>query len=705
MHSNKLLCRNNIQWDRMIHEDVEHVTSTNALKEKDNNQLFAEEFIDSKERLSDIINFLPDATFVIDSAGRVIAWNRAMEKMTHVNADKMLGKGKYEYSIPFYGKRRKMLIDLALSSTPEIEKEYSLLWRGKRSVTGEIFIPSLEGRPAYLWGKATTLFNKKGIAVGAIESIRDISLQKKAEMELKKYRVHLEELVDERTEELNKTNKRLRIEVQKRVEIDRKLKRSEKNYRSIFKHAGIGIFQCTPTGEFTNVNITMAHMLGYGSPEEMISSIHLDQASSPKANYGFEIISKIKDGKGIIKFENEFIRKNGDRLIAELNMRVVRDENNTPIYFEGFAQDITSRKKTERALKESEDKYRTIFENTGAATLLIEEDTTISLINTEFEKLSGYSHDEVEGKSWTEFIYESDLKKMLDYNDLRYRYPNLAPNNYEFQFLKKDKSIGYAYMNIEKIPGTTQLIASILDVTERKNNEKKLYKLNEKLKHSNKELEQFAYVASHDLREPLRMITSFLELLKKGYVDQLDNQATTYIKYAVEGAEHLDALINDLLEYARLGQKNLEFNKVNCEKLLNDTIINLKSLIDENSAVITYDNLPSVNGNENLLIELFQNLIDNSIKYKGIEPPKIHVSAHEEENKYIFSVSDNGMGMSKKDLERIFVIFQRLHTRDEYEGTGIGLAIAQKIVDQHGGKIWAESEPEKGTTFYFSIPA
>ena len=209
----------------MIDEDRDHLVSPDNPDMEIHNGVIGGEFIDSKERLVDIINFLPDATFVIDSAGRVIAWNRAMEEMTHVRGDKMLGKGNYEYSIPFYGKRRKILIDLALSFNHEIKREYNKIRMDKSSITAEAFISSLNGRPTYLWGKATPLYDHKGEVVGAIESIRDITPQKTAEKELKKYHEHLEELVGERTEELQRINEKLNVEVEKREEIGQNIEK------------------------------------------------------------------------------------------------------------------------------------------------------------------------------------------------------------------------------------------------------------------------------------------------------------------------------------------------------------------------------------------------------------------------------------------------------------------------------------------------
>ncbi len=233
--------------------------------------------------------------------------------------------------------------------------------------------------------------------------------------------------------------------------------------------------------------------------------------------------------------------------------------------------------------------------------------------------------------------------------------------------------------------------------------EEKVRDRTKELEQSNKDLQQFAYVASHDLKEPLRMISSFLQLLERRYKDKLDDDANEFIGFAVNGAQRLDYMIEDLLEYSRVANKERKFKDVDVNKVLDQTILNLKPTIDDNNSEISYNKLPTIFGDEYLLVLLFQNLISNSIKYRrGI--PKINISAIRESNQYLFRVKDNGIGISQEHLERIFTIFQRLHTKEEYEGTGIGLAIAQKIVHQHGGEIWAESELGKGTTFYFTIP-
>ncbi len=232
----------------------------------------------------------------------------------------------------------------------------------------------------------------------------------------------------------------------------------------------------------------------------------------------------------------------------------------------------------------------------------------------------------------------------------------------------------------------------------------KLEKLIDKLEISNKELEQFAYVSSHDLKEPLRMITSFLQLLQRRYADNLDEDANDFINFAVEGAKRLDMMINDLLEYSRIGSKERELNYIHSEKIVELVLTNLKTLIEDKNAIVTYDSLPIIYANEYQMIQLFQNLISNGIKYNEQKNPKVHISIDEKDDEYIFSVKDNGIGINKSHLKRIFTIFQRLHTREEYDGSGIGLAISLRILQQHGGKIWVESEPGKGSTFYFTLP-
>jgi len=242
-----------------------------------------------------------------------------------------------------------------------------------------------------------------------------------------------------------------------------------------------------------------------------------------------------------------------------------------------------------------------------------------------------------------------------------------------------------------------------LDITAMKETtEKTLFKLNEDLLRSNRELEQFAYVASHDLQEPLRMVSSFTQLLSARYKDKLDQQAHEFISFAVDGAQRMQRLINDLLQYSRIQTRGKSLVMINMNDILNQTLHNLGIRIREKKAVVTYDTLPEVFADDGQMLQLFQNLIENGIKFCD-KNPKVHIGVAEENDQFIFSVHDNGIGIEPQYFERIFQIFQRLHLKDEYGGTGIGLAICKRIVERHGGKIWVESGNGKGTIFKFTI--
>jgi light-regulated signal transduction histidine kinase (bacteriophytochrome) len=225
------------------------------------------------------------------------------------------------------------------------------------------------------------------------------------------------------------------------------------------------------------------------------------------------------------------------------------------------------------------------------------------------------------------------------------------------------------------------------------------------LARSNLELKQFAYVASHDLQEPLRNLISCVQLLDRKFKDRLGPEADKYIGYAVDSAARMQSLIEALLAYSRVGTLAKPFKLVDCRKILNVSLANLRTAISESQALITYDSLPRLMADETQLVQLFQNLLSNAIKFRAGPGPRIHVSASERNGEWLFSIQDNGIGIENEYQDRIFSIFQRLHTRTEYEGTGIGLAIAKKIVERHRGRIWVESEVGKGATFYFTIPA
>lgn len=250
-----------------------------------------------------------------------------------------------------------------------------------------------------------------------------------------------------------------------------------------------------------------------------------------------------------------------------------------------------------------------------------------------------------------------------------------------------------------------EFVAIRADITELKTAEVDIRLHADELQRSNKDLEQFAYIASHDLQEPLRAVAGCLQVLQRRYASKIDERADELIKHAVDGAYRMQSLIEGLLAFSRVGTRGTQFGRVDTNTALRNALRNLETAVAETHAAITQDPLPTVKGDPTQLILLFQNLIGNALKFHGEKPPVIRVSARREGSDWIYSVRDNGIGMDPAHFERVFVIFQRLHTRREYPGTGIGLAICRKIVERHGGRIWVESKPGEGCMFLWTIPA
>lgn len=280
------------------------------------------------------------------------------------------------------------------------------------------------------------------------------------------------------------------------------------------------------------------------------------------------------------------------------------------------------------------------------------------------------------------------------------------------QFSEEDLSLAESLADIVALSLDNALLYTTLqeELTEREQTEYRLKAVNSELARSNTDLERFAYAVSHDLQEPLRQVMQFTQLLARLYQNKLDEDADEIIDFIVDGANRMNMMVKGLLDYSRLGRSNQTFSYVECTQVLQKALTNLRLILEENAGTVTFDSLPEVLGNELLLSMLFQNLITNAIKFRGSTPPHVHVSAQQTyretgESEWVISVCDNGIGISPEYFDRIFVIFQRLHTREEYPGTGIGLALCKRIVELHGGRIWVKSEEGQGSTFFFSLPA
>lgn len=388
---------------------------------------------------------------------------------------------------------------------------------------------------------------------------------------------------------------------------------------------------------------------------------------------------------------------------------IIDPQNSSYLRIYGGCRDITERKRSEEALRESETRYRTLFEASNDCIFLFPVKAggmplNFIDVNPAACRVYGYTWDELLTMSPSDLI-APEYHEMLP--GLGIELTKTGKMRAEWEDVCKDgRRIPVdALVTSLELGRQSICMAVIRDITDRKKAEEALVRKSEDLTRSNAELTQFAYVASHDLQEPLRMVTSYVQLLEKRYKGKLDPDADEFIGYVVEGTIRMKQLLNDLLNYSRMSTRNRPLKTVESETVLETALQNLKVVLEETKGTVTHDPLPIIIADQPQMVQLFQNLIGNGLKFHGSDPPLIHVSAKQEGTNWIFSVQDNGMGMDPQHFEKIFVIFQRLHTRDKYPGTGIGLAIAKKIVEQHGGRIWVESEEEKGSTFYFSIPA
>ena len=361
----------------------------------------------------------------------------------------------------------------------------------------------------------------------------------------------------------------------------------------------------------------------------------------------------------------------------------------------------------DQQLARSEAKYRGLLEAAPDAMVVVDEGGEIMLVNVQAEKQFGYPRDELLGRKVTDIIPIGFAERLVA-DKLRSPEEALAQiigMGIELTALRKDGAefpIEIMLSPLESADGIL-VTAAIRDISVRKAAEADLIEKIAELKRSNEELSQFAYIASHDLQEPLRMVSSYTQLLAQRYAGKLDSDADEFITFAVDGATRMQRLIQDLLAYSRVGTKRMEVTLVSSQKALGLALTNLESAIDDSGAQVTSDSLPAVRADETQLVQLFQNLIGNAIKYRTAKSPEVHVSAMQQSGLWQFSVKDNGLGIEAQYYDRIFGMFQRLHNRQEFSGTGIGLAICRKIVERNGGEISVSSKVNHGSIFRFSL--
>jgi PAS domain S-box-containing protein len=487
-------------------------------------------------------------------------------------------------------------------------------------------------------------------------------------------------------------------------------KESEARYRGLLEAAPDAMVVVNVAGEIVLLNVRTEKEFGYSRdellgqkvkniiPEGFAERIIADgtrsaaDALAQQIGTGIELIGR---------------RKDGSEFPIEIMLSPLESEEG--VLVTAAIRDISVRKAAEAHLAQMEGRYRGLLEAAPDAMVVVDVAGEIVLLNVRAEKEFGYSRDELLGQKVKNIIPEGFAERIIA-DGTRSAAEALAQQigtGIELIGRRKDGSEFPIEIMLSPLESTEGILvtAAIRDISVRKNSDEHLVKTVKELKRSNDELQQFAYVSSHDLQEPLRMVSSYTQLLAKRYKGHLGSDADEFIAFAVDGCNRMQGLIQDLLAYSRAGSNGKAVREISSEDALKAALTNLRAAVEQSSAVVTHDALPAIKTDETQLTQIFQNLVGNAIKYRRAESPQVHVSASKNGgNEWIFSVRDNGLGIDPQYFDRIFVLFQRLHGRDEFEGTGIGLAICKKLLERLGGRIWVESQPEKGSIFYFALP-
>ncbi len=477
--------------------------------------------------------------------------------------------------------------------------------------------------------------------------------------------------------------------------------------RSLLEASLDALVTIGPDGQITDVNAATERLTGVPRQELLGTDFSRYFTDPEEAQAGYH--RAFSQGH-VIDYPLAVRHSSGGVTDVLYNASVYYDEDGAVTGVFAAARDVTERKHAEEQLRESEQRFRTVADLTYTWEYWITPDERFLYMSPACERISGYRREE--------FIAEPGLSARIVHPEDRQLYSEHVRDGHgestpdvaeaRFRIVRRDGQVRWIAHLCRPVYGEDGTFlgrrASNRDVSDQLRAEEALKSEKEELARSNAELEQFAYVASHDLQEPLRMVASYTQLLARRYEGQLDDDADEFIGYAVDGATRMQQLISDLLAFSRVGTRGKPPVVMESQAAYDDAVTNLALAIEESGAEVSADSLPAITGDHIQIVQLLQNLIGNGVKFHGQRTPKVHVAAEPRDGEWLFSVADNGIGIDAQYYERIFVIFQRLQGRQEFPGTGIGLALCKKIVARHHGRIWVESEPGHGTTFYFTIP-
>jgi PAS domain S-box-containing protein len=503
------------------------------------------------------------------------------------------------------------------------------------------------------------------------------------------------------------------VDVTAHKEFEDALREREATLQAVCTSAVDALVMIDGEGRTLLWNPAAERMFGYTAAEMLGQPVHdLVAPDDLRQRFlaNFPDFQKTGQGAAIGKVvEMRARRKDGSEFPIDLSVSAV--QKGQEWHAVAVIRDITERKRAEDELRTKEGLLSESqhIAQLGSWDWTVQAGTSVMVWTPETYRLFGVSPDTfvLSSETFQALIHPDDRAAMQAW--MRACLAGLGPPDLEFRVCLQDGSVRYingrghiVQQDAEK--KSIRMVGVAQDITKRKLAEAALLQRTEELARSNTELVQFAYVASHDLQEPLRMVSSYVQLLARRYAGKLDADADVFIGFAVDGAKRMQHMINDLLAFSRVTTKGHGFEPVEADAALKLALVNLKMAIEESQASVTFDPLPVVNADSAQLTQLFQNLIGNAIKFRRKEPPQVHVSVEKRAREWEFSVRDNGIGIEPQHLERIFVIFQRLHTAAQFPGTGIGLAICKKIAERHGGNLWVSSQPGAGSTFHFTIP-